>query len=129
MARLVRSLCSTQGALLLEVGTPDLQRLFLPPVNTVDRNTVMLKKGTPQTGFAAHLSSMATKTMHSVLKVVGSHQLGIMGIPLEIRLAPLVDKGYVEVNEETRTIRGRIDFNTSTKRFLFQKARAQCWYD
>lgn len=40
-----------------------------------------------------------------------------------------LDRGYMETNEETRTIRGRIDFNTSLKRFLSKKARAQCTYD
>lgn len=60
-------------------------------------------------------------------------QIDLLALVLATGTARLLrlglDKGYIAVNEESSTIRGRIDFNTSTKRFLFHKARAQCWYD
>jgi len=40
-----------------------------------------------------------------------------------------LDRGYLEMKHESRTIRGRIDFSTCIKRFLFPRARAQCTFD
>jgi len=40
-----------------------------------------------------------------------------------------LDREYVEINEESRSIRGKIDFNTTIKKNLLQNAQIACTYD
>lgn len=40
-----------------------------------------------------------------------------------------LDRGYIPISEDTRCIRGRIDFNISLKRLIFPNAKAHCLYD
>lgn len=40
-----------------------------------------------------------------------------------------MDRGYIEYEEDTRTIRGKIMFGESVKRRLFSRAQAHCEYD
>ncbi|SVC05274.1 uncharacterized protein METZ01_LOCUS258128, partial [marine metagenome] len=40
-----------------------------------------------------------------------------------------LDREYVEINEESRSIRGKIDFNTTIKKNLLQNAKIACAYD
>jgi len=40
-----------------------------------------------------------------------------------------LDRGYLDVTEDTSTLRGRVDFGASAKRMLLPQAKAQCTFD
>ena len=40
-----------------------------------------------------------------------------------------LDREYVEINEESKSLRGKIDFNTTIKKNLLQNAKIACKYD
>jgi 5-methylcytosine-specific restriction enzyme subunit McrC len=40
-----------------------------------------------------------------------------------------LDRGYIPQSEDTKTLRGKIDFGSSLKRNLFNKAQAHCHFD
>jgi 5-methylcytosine-specific restriction enzyme subunit McrC len=53
----------------------------------------------------------------------------VLGDGVERLIRRGLDRGYVEQEEETRVLRGRVDFAQSVKRLLLERGRAQCRFD